>query len=115
MPDTITKPRASPFAVLRTALPIAAAAVALACGGVVVSEAVAQVLAQGGTLSLARYAFVLTHLTIGAGLLFGGAITLGALRRRSDALLLAGQLVAIACFGGMLAMQTLSLWDIAGA
>lgn len=110
-----TKLQAHPLAVVGTILPVAASVFAAIYGGVVLSEAISPIvdpLAPSSAVNLARYAYSLTHLVVGIGLIAGAAMSLQGLRSGSNAALTAGQIAAAGAFCSMLAMQMLALWDL---
>ena len=101
----------------RSVLPIAASLFALVLGCLAAHRGFLELLVPAGHLrfvALGHYAYIMTHLAIGAGLVLGGAISLVGLWRASTAALVTGQLSAIASIGGMLVLQTFSLWTSAG-
>lgn len=96
-----------------TILPIAASVFTIVFGCVAVNDAIREILgfsSQSPPVGFAQYVYVLTHLDVGAGLVLGGAISFVGLRKRSDRMLIVGQLIGIASFSGMLVLEMLSLW-----
>ena len=96
-------------------LPIAASLFAVVFAIPVLGDAFAVLLGAGlqalsDSAALALYA--LTHLTTGAGVLAAGGIGIVAVRKRSEPLLLAGELLGIAMFAAILILELTSRWGL---
>lgn len=94
-------------------VPIAASMLALAVGLVAGQRGALEILVPAGhirSVALEHYAFILTHLAVGAGLVLGGVVTLVGLLRDSNTALLVGQLSVLASFAGLLILDMFSLW-----
>jgi hypothetical protein len=96
-----------------TILPIAASVLVIVFGCVAANDAIQEIFGSYGQFApvdFADYAYVLTHLDVGAGLVLGGAISIVGLMRGADRILLVGQLLGIVSLSGVLVLEMLSLW-----
>jgi hypothetical protein len=103
------------FAEDHVALPIAAAVFVLGCAIAVLGDAWATLL-DAGMQSLFESAalprFLTLHLVAGSGMFAAGVMGMVAVKKGSERLLLAGELLGSAVFSAMLILQAMSLWTL---